>query len=104
MDASVGERDTRARQEILHRARHDHLARSCECRDSGADVYSHARDLATDELALAGVQAGADGEPQLGDRVDSLQRASDRATGPVECGQEAVARCVDLDAVETNEL
>ena len=52
--------DVRADHEVAHGAGHEHLARLGEVGDPRADVDRHAGEVVAGELALAGVQAGAD--------------------------------------------
>ena len=56
--------------EILDRARDEHLARRGERSDSSADRDSHSDDLPVADLALAGVDAGTDLEVDCAQRVD----------------------------------
>src|SRR6185312_3603533 len=102
--AGVGEHDARARDEVLDRARDEDLAGSGVGGDAGADMQSDPCDLAVDELALAAVQPGADLEPELGSAGDDRRCAPYRPRGPVEGGEEAVARRVDLPPAEAHEL
>ena len=52
------------------------------------------------DLELTGVQAGADLEVELPDRVPDCTRTADRPRGPVEGGEESVAGDPDLLAAE----
>ena len=96
MDAAIFEAEARADYEVLHGARDDDLARLGERGNPGADVYGDAADVVSDQLALAGVNPGAQcqAEPILiGDRGAS---APDRAGRTIERGEETVARSLDL--------
>ena len=99
----IGKDDPGAGDEVLHRARHDHLARAGQRRHARAGVDGDARDLAVHALAFAGVQPGAHLDAELAHRLDDRARAGDRPRGAVEAREEAVARGVDLDAAEARE-
>src|SRR5437016_11105048 len=58
--ASILELEPRAADEILHRARNEHLAGSRHRRDTCADRDRDPRDLAVAHLALAGVESCSD--------------------------------------------
>src|SRR5215218_2790042 len=58
-----------ARDEILHRPRDEHLARLRETGDARTGVDGDAAHVGAVELALAGVQAGADFDPERAGRV-----------------------------------
>ena len=66
--------------------------------DPGADVDGDAADLPVEELALAGVEPGAELDAERLDGLPDRLRAADRARRPVEAREEAVARGVDLAA------
>jgi hypothetical protein len=72
--------------------------------DARSDVHRDASYLALAQLALAGVQAGADGHPHIGQRFADGARAADRVRGAVEGREETVARRVDLAAAEADEM
>ena len=55
-EAAFLELDSRARHEVLHRARDQHLTGRCHRRHAGPDVNRDAPDLPFHHLALAGVQ------------------------------------------------
>src|SRR3990170_2515242 len=94
--AGILEHEARAGHEILHRLGHEHLARSGERPDAGADVDGDATDVVAPPLDFARVQPSSDLDPEgahgLGDRA----RASDRPGGSVEGREEAIAGGVDL--------
>src|SRR5918912_4581027 len=102
--AALLEGDPGAGDEVAHRARDEHLARPRERRDARPRVDGDPAHLPVRELALAGVQAGAqlDAEPphRLLDRVGG----ADRPRRPVEGGEEAVAGRVDLAPAVAGEL
>src|SRR6476661_5842938 len=75
---AVGEADTRAEDQHLHRA---------------GDRPALAFDL-------AGVQAGPDLEPDLRDRVPDRAGAPDRPSGPVENGKKSISGGIHLAAAE----
>src|SRR2546425_1640280 len=53
------ERDSRARDEVAHRARHEDLAAGGLVSHTSADVYGEAADVVATHLTLARVQPGA---------------------------------------------
>jgi hypothetical protein len=63
--AAVLEVDPGAGDEILDRSRDEHLSGRRRSGDARADVHGDPGDLAVGDLALAGVQTGADIEPDL---------------------------------------
>ena len=73
-------------------------------RHARADVDGDTGDLAVNDLALTGVQAGAYFEAELADGVDDRAGAADRTRGPVERGEEAVSCGVDLATAKPGEL
>ena len=81
----------RADDEVLDRARDEHLAAARERVDARADVDGDAAHVAVEQLALAGVQPAAHDEAEIVDAVDDLLRAAHGARGPVEGHDEAVA-------------
>ena len=60
MRAALGEGEARAGDQVAHRLRHDDLAGLGLAGDARADVDRDAAELLTDDLAFAGMQAGAD--------------------------------------------
>src|SRR5262245_10493360 len=91
MHPAVFELDPRAEDEVLHGARHEHRSRPGERGDPRADVYGEAGQVVAAPFGLTGVQAGADGDSEIGDPGDDRLRAADRPHGTVERGEEAVA-------------
>src|SRR4029453_16455198 len=66
--------------------------------DSSARVYRDPVNLAARELDLAGVQAGADFEPEAAHGIADPAGAAHGGARPVKSGQESVARRVDFPA------
>src|SRR5437870_11206293 len=104
MDAPLHEAQARSRDQILQRARDQHLARVRRGGHAGADVHGDAAHAVAPQLALAGVQAGADLEAERAHRLADGQRTAHRACGTVEGRKEAVARRVNLPAAEAAQL
>src|SRR6266849_3772916 len=102
--AAILEAQSGARDEILHGAGHQDVIGSGGGGDSRADVHGQAPDLRSDDLALAGMHADADGEAERTDRVADRARAADGARGSVEHREESVARRVDFASAESCEL
>src|SRR2546427_6518210 len=96
LEAAVLELEAGARDEVFHGARDEDLAGLGVCRYAGAGVDGDAHHLAVDELALAGVQAGAYFESELAHGLADRAGTADCAAGSVERGQKAVADGVDL--------
>ena len=93
-----------AGDQILHRARDEHLAGLRGLRDSRADVDGDSAHLAFDHLALTGVQAGTDLQTQLLHRLGDRAGAADRSSRPVEAGEETVTGRIELRSVIADEL
>jgi len=72
--------------------------------DAGADVHRDPSDLAVQHLALPGVQARPDLQPQFPHGLGDGQSAADRPRRSVETGQEPVAGRIDLPTAETHQL
>src|SRR5262249_39540859 len=102
--AAVGEVDPGADDEVLDGAGDEHLTRLRERADARADVDREPADVIADRLALAGVQAGAQLEPQSLQLVANRERAADRARRTVERREEAVAKRLHRPAAVTHEL
>src|SRR6187401_2675375 len=98
--AAVGEADTRAEHQRLHRAGDQDLARLSEGARSGADVHRQAGDGPALAFNLSGVQARPDLKSDLLDRVPDRARAPDRPGGPVEGGKESISGGIHLAAAE----
>src|SRR5688500_10516497 len=104
MAAAVVEAEARAGREVAHRCRHEDLAR-VGCRlDPGGDVDGETADVSGADVALAGVEAGADLQAEAGELVTDGPGALDGPGGGVEGGQEAVAESLDLLALPAPEL
>jgi hypothetical protein len=69
----------------------------------GADADGEPAVLAVDQLALAGVDAGADVKAEVKHAFGDLLCASDRSCRTIEGGEKAVARGVVLDAAPATE-
>src|SRR5207247_2157951 len=91
VDATVRELDSRPSDQIRNRARDEYLPRPGGRPDARTDVDGDAADVVADQLAFAGVETGAHLDPKVAHCVTRRARAADRAGGPVEGGEEAVA-------------
>ncbi len=82
--AAVLERDPRADDEVLDRARHEHLAGPALSPDPRADVDGEPPDVVADQLDLARMQTAADLQPELrsGARPGSPSRNESPRAGP----------------------
>ena len=92
---AVLEADVRADDKVAHGPGHEHLGGLGQVGDAGADVDRDAGEVIAGELALAGVQPGADVELERAGGVHGGERAADRARRPVERGEHAVAGAAD---------
>src|SRR5829696_4527435 len=104
MHASISEPQSRSRDEILHGPRRQHLARSGQRRDPSGRVDGDTANIVPDAFDLSGVDPGADLETQTPDSFGDGHGTPDRASRPVEGGEEAVPRRVDLLSAEVNEF
>src|SRR5262245_13774570 len=87
--AAIFEGEAGACDQILYRARDQHLAGSGFGGDPSACVHRDARHLAVHELALARVQAKTHSQAKLGHGPGEGARTADRSCGAVERGEEA---------------
>src|SRR5437588_1808014 len=92
--AALFELDARSGDQVLDGSRDEHLAGLSMRGDSCSCVHGDPGDLAVDELALPGVEARTQVEPQSLDRVGDRAGAADRPRRSVERGEEAVAGSV----------
>jgi len=76
-------------------ARHEHLARAGEIGHARGDVDRKPSEPRAEQLALAGVDAGPELDPEPGRRDAQLLGRGDRLRGAVELDQEAVAAVLD---------
>src|SRR2546427_6541160 len=98
------ERDSRARDEVAHRARHEDLAAGGVVSHTSADVYGEAADVVATHLTLARVQPGAHIEAERPAGLTDGVGAADGARGTVEGRQQAVAGGLGLAAAEAVDL
>src|SRR5690606_2740790 len=92
-----------ARDQVLDRARNQHLTRPRRGRDAGRDVDGDAADVVAGDGDLAGVEPGAQLEAERARLLAQRDRAADRARRTVEGGEKAVARVLHLAAAEACE-
>src|SRR6266508_1166828 len=102
--AAVGELDVGPLHQVAHRARDQHLARTGKARDPRSDVHCDPGEVVATQLALAGVDAGADFQADVAGILGDGAGAFDGPSGPVEGGEEAVAGGVHLLAAKASEL
>src|SRR5918992_1244269 len=96
MRPAIVKPDVGADHQVLDGPRDQHLAALGERGDAGADVDGDPADVAVQQLALPGVQAAADAQPQPVELLDDLLRTEDGAGRAVEGGDETVAQGLDL--------
>src|SRR3954447_435805 len=103
--ATVGELDSGAGDEVGDGARDEHLARPRSGAHARADVHRDAAHISVaHQLALAGVQTGADLDAERANRVAGRARAANPSRGTVERRQEPVAHRLDLSPTMAVEL
>jgi hypothetical protein len=87
---ALAEPQSRARDEIGHNSRNQHLVRRGLRHDAGRRVDGYAPNVAAPHLDLASMQTSAYRQADLTRGTAERQRAPDRTTGPVEGGEHAV--------------
>ena len=104
MHAAVVEFEPGPDHEVAQRAGDKHVVPSGQSGYASADVHGDAADVVAADLALAGVQPGADFNAQRLYGIANCHGAADCSLRTVERREEAVSRCVDFAAVEAREL
>jgi len=102
--AAVHERLPGAGHQILHRARHQHLAGRGQRPERVGDLDGRTPEAVLLQVALAGVQADADGAAEARRRGGQRRRAANGAGGPVEGGGHARVAERDGAAAEPLDL
>src|SRR6266545_3335853 len=100
VEAAVLERDLRACDQVFDGARDENLAGLCLRGNARSDGNRDSARLLPHQLALPRVKAGPNLEPERAHILHQRTRTLDRPARTVERGEEAVARSVDLLAVE----
>jgi hypothetical protein len=96
MLSSVEEDLIGADDEVPDGAADQHLARAGEAADARTDMNSEAADVAIGEqLTFAGVQTGANVQPELSDTVTNGDRAADCSAWAVERGEHPITERLD---------
>src|SRR5215471_5069134 len=90
------ERQSGAGHEVAHRLRNQHFARRRKTSDARADVHRDPGNVVAYELAFPGVQATAHVKTERAHRIADRTGATNRTRRPIEGGEEAVTRGVDL--------
>src|SRR5688572_422366 len=96
MGPALSELEPRASDEVFHGLRDEDLAGLCIAGHARTGVHGDAAELVADDLALAGMHAGADLDASRARCVAHGGCAADGARGAVEGGEEAVARGINL--------
>ena len=91
MGAAVLEFESGTDHQVAQRAGHEDVVRSGQCADAGADMHGDTADVVASDLALSGVQSGADLDTEGSHRVANCHGAADRSLRSVERREEAVA-------------
>src|SRR5438093_13771958 len=92
----AGESDLRSAHELLDGRRHEHFTRLGKGGNPCAHMYREAGGLGPPVFDLAGMQAGADLQTDLLDRIADGASAANGPCRPVEGREEAVASGIDL--------
>src|SRR5439155_4318744 len=95
---AVDELEARPGHQVLHRLRHEDLARARLCHHARPETHRDATDFPCDDLALADVDPDAHVDADLPNAITDRHRAIDRPRGRAEGCVKAVAGRVDLDA------
>jgi hypothetical protein len=94
--SSIEEDVVGADDQIAHRAADEHLAGARKGADAGTDMSSKPPDVAgREQLALAGVQAGANIQPKLAQALANGDRAADRSAWAIERGEHPISERLD---------
>ena len=89
------ELDTRASTELLHRARHEHLAGHRLRRDSRGSVYCDTADVVAASVDLAGVETRPDADLFVSQIVLDRTSRADRTARKVEDREQPITRRLD---------
>src|SRR5512132_1737407 len=100
MDAAVLQGDIGSNDQVAHGPGGENLPRPRGGHHPSRDVDGDPTDAVAAQLDLAGVQARPELQADAGQLVPEGDRTADRAAGPVEGGQDAVAGGLDQPAVE----
>lgn len=104
VNAAILKAESRSRNEILHRARDQHLV---GCRHRGharPDMNGDATKFLSDHLALAGMQPGTDLNSERANSLANGGRAADGPRGAIGRGQEPIAGGVNLPSPKSFDL
>src|SRR5688572_12812460 len=104
MYAPVCETQTGPHDEILDRGGDEHVAGPGKGEDSSPKVNGDPYDAIPAELAFAGVETGANGEPDACGSFTDGGGTADRARRAVKRCEEAIARGIDFATAMTFEL
>src|SRR6266496_2083359 len=92
--ADVLERQSAPGDEVLDRLGHQDFGGAGQTAHAGSDVDGDASDLAVNDIALAGVDPGADLDSKWPYRIDNCPGAADRPRWPIERSEEPITRGV----------
>src|SRR4029077_10386845 len=104
LTAAVAEAQTGAGHQVLHGARHQHLARTGKSCDTRANVNCDPADIVADLFAFTRVESGTDFDAKRFDFFGNSASAAHAARRPVEGCKNAVARTLHFMAAETREI
>lgn len=96
--AAIPKLDARSYHQILHRARHENLARFCRGNNASANVDSDTSHPVSHQLALTYMQTTPDFYSKLPHRLTNRRRTADRSRWTVESREEPVTRFVYHDS------
>ncbi len=98
LHTAIIERESGAGDEILDRARNQHLARVSPSRHAGADVHGDAAVFVSHHFALARMKSGAHVDAELVHCLRDGARTANPACRTIEGGEEPIARGINLAA------
>jgi hypothetical protein len=102
--AAVAEAQAGAGHQVLHGARYQNLTGTGERGDARTNVNGNAADIVANNLALAGMQAGANLNPQRPYFFGYCAGAAHAARRTVERGENAVAGGLDFTAAKASKV
>lgn len=99
--ATILEGDSRPCDEVLHRARDEHLPSRCGGRNPGTDVHRYPCEVTSATFDLACVEPGSDINAEGSDLVADSARTAESPRWTIERSKKSISGGVDLVPVET---
>lgn len=104
VDSSIFKRQTGSGDEISDCGGDEHLSCVGQTCHAGTDVHTDPRDIITDLLDLARMDAGPEFEPELADFPNDRLGALNGSGGTIERGKKAVAPGAHLDTAVASQV